>query len=134
MSQDLKCCDSQAAVCGETASLPAAETEFVPNVDIVETDDAVLLTAEMPGVDESSADVTLEKNILTIRGVAKPDAMDGYSLIYSEYETGSFVREFTVSAEIDRAGMQATMKNGVLRVKLPKAKQAVSQKIAITAG
>jgi HSP20 family protein len=134
MFQQQSCYDSELAKCPETAPAVAEEREFVPSVDIVETDDAVLLTADMPGVDENSAAVSLDRNILTIRGTAKPPAFDGYSLAYAEYEDGPFAREFTVSSEVDRSGLQATMKNGVLRVRLPKAHQALAQKVAITAG
>ncbi len=135
MSQELKCCSLQNTQFDTAATANNnCVSDFIPNVNIIETDDAVLLSAEMPGVDESSADVTLENNVLTIRGSVKPATMDGYSLAYSEYECGSFTREFTVSSEVERSGLQATMKNGVLKVRLPKTKQSVVQKVVITAG
>lgn len=107
---------------------------FGPPVDIVESDDAVVLIADMPGVDQSTADVTLDKSILTIRGRVSPTEFEGYSLIYSEYHVGNYERQFTISKEIDPAGIEASVKNGVLRVTLPKTKPAAARKIEISGG
>ena len=110
----------------------SARAVFRPPVDIVETPDAVLLVADLPGVDEAGTEVTLEKNVLTIRGTANPPQYAGFSPIYTEYEFGDFERAFTVSAEIDRERIEATVKDGVLRIRLPKAKQAAARKINVT--
>ena len=107
---------------------------YQPAVDIVETDDAVLLKADLPGVGEESVEVSLDKNVLTIRGSVEVPHFEGYSLVHAEYGIGDYERAFTISSEIDRDRIEASLKNGVLTVKLPKAKQAVARKIAITAG
>lgn len=107
---------------------------LLPRVDIAETEDAVLLTAEMPGVDEAGIDVTVEKNVLTIRGSVQRPQLEGYTLAYSEYEIGDYEREFTLSQEIDREHIEATVKDGVLRLQLPKAKGAGTHKIRVKAG
>lgn len=115
-----------------TAANATQQAVFRPNVNIVETPDAVLLTADVPGADESSVDITLENSILTIRaGVATP-AYEGYALSEPEYGIGPFERSFTVSQNIDRAGIDATVKDGVLRVRLPKVREAVARKIRVT--
>ncbi len=75
---------------------------YVPKVDIYETVDATVLIADMPGVDENSVDITLEKNILTITGAVKPDVYGGRSMAYAEYDVGDYERAFTISDEIDR--------------------------------
>ena len=111
-----------------------ARKVFVPVVDIVETDQALLLISDMPGVDEKGVDVTVEKNILTISGRVESEIPNGYKLSYEEYGVGDYERSFTLPNEIDRDGIQATMKDGILKLTLPKAKQAVAKKVTVAAG
>ena len=106
---------------------------FVPRVDIYETKDSLFLIDDMPGVDEKNVDVELEKNILTITGHVEDAAMKDFTLDYSEYEVGDYERAFTLSDEIDRRKIKATVKNGVLRLDLPKADKVKPKKIAIRA-
>jgi HSP20 family molecular chaperone IbpA len=106
---------------------------YIPSVDIYESKDAVMLVADMPGVDEKSVDITLEKSVLTISGAVDPDAFEGFHLAYSEYGTGDYQRSFTVSDEIDRDKIVATVRNGVLRLTLPKAEKVKAKKIAVRA-
>jgi HSP20 family protein len=108
-----------------------ARRAYVPRVDIYETDNAIVLLTDMPGVDQNSVDITLEKNVLTINGVVNMVAPDNYSLSYAEYETGDYDRSFTISDEIDREKIEATVKNGVLRLYLPKAGPAKTRKITV---
>jgi HSP20 family molecular chaperone IbpA len=107
---------------------------FRPRVDILDMQDAVVLVADLPGVAENGADVTLEKNVLTIRGTVVPPAADGLQDVATEYGIGDFERVFTLTDEIDRSAIEATMRDGVLRVRLPRAKQAASRKISVKAG
>ncbi len=109
-------------------------TVYTPDVDIMERSDNIVVVADMPGVDESSVDVTLEKNVLTIYGKVEPEIPDKHQLAYREYGVGDYQRSFTVSDEIDRDKIQATVKNGVLRLILPKAKTARTTKISVKAG
>jgi HSP20 family molecular chaperone IbpA len=106
---------------------------FVPRVDIYETRDALFLVADMPGVDDKSVDVELEKNILTISGRVENGRVKDYSLVFSEYEIGDYERTFTLSNEIDRVKIRATVKQGVLRLELPKAEKVKPKKISIDA-
>ena len=106
---------------------------FVPRTDIYESNEQLLLLADMPGVSQDSVDITLDRNILTINGHVEPPVFDGYGLAYSEYGVGDYRRVFTLSNEIDREGIQASVKNGVLKLILPKSKSAVSRKIAVQA-
>jgi HSP20 family molecular chaperone IbpA len=111
-----------------------ARKVYVPQVDIVETDQALLLLSDMPGGDESGVDVTVEKNILTIHGNVAGGVPAGYKLSYEEYGVGDYERSFTLPNEIDRDGIQATMKDGVLKLTLPKVKQALAKKVTVVAG
>lgn len=107
-----------------------ARVAFVPRVDIYDASDAIILVADMPGVDEQAVDITLERNVLTINGYVEPCFPENYSLAYAEYRVGDFERSFKVSDEIDQDKIEATLKNGVLRLRLPKA-QPTLRKIAV---
>ncbi|NLI41922.1 MAG: Spore protein SP21 [Syntrophaceae bacterium PtaB.Bin038] len=104
---------------------------FIPPVDIVESKDAILLTADMPGVDEKNVHVTLEKSVLTVLGEIEPVSVKDRKLAYEEYEIGDFERSFTLSDEIDPDRIEATLKNGVLRLVLPKTEAARAKKIPV---
>jgi HSP20 family protein len=104
---------------------------YTPAVDIMERKDDIVLLADMPGVDETSVDITLEKNVLTIYGKVAAEIPGGYTLYLSEYGTGDYQRVFTLTEEVDRDKIQATVKNGVLRLVLPKAEAVKTRKIAV---
>jgi HSP20 family protein len=106
---------------------------FVPRADIYESGETIVILADMPGVTEETVDVTLERNILSIYGKTSRSAMDGFKLLHSDYEQGDFRRVFSLSNEIDREGIVATVKNGVLKLVLPKSKKAVPRKIEVRA-
>jgi HSP20 family molecular chaperone IbpA len=106
---------------------------FVPRVDIYETEKSIVLLADMPGVNENAVDITLEKNILTINGYAERQAPENYEPAYSEYRFGNYKRTFALSDEVDREQIEATVKNGVLRLVMPKAEAARTRKIAVKA-
>jgi len=107
---------------------------FIPRSDIYELDDQIVIVADVPGVDEKSIEITLDKNVLTIDAQVEPVIPQGYSLSLAEYEVGDFQRSFRLSNEIDRAKIQAKVKDGVLRLYLPKAKEALARKISVKAG
>lgn len=117
----------------EGAERTRTSTVYMPRVDIYEQDEHTVLLADMPGVDENSIDITLEKNILTIRGFVD-EPMQGYGLAYSEYGVGDYERTFALSDEVDRNKIEASMKDGVLRLVLPKAEAARTRKIAVRTG
>ena len=106
---------------------------FIPHAEIYETDDALVIVADMPGVDENSVEVSLEKSVLTLKGFVDVKAPANYSLAYAEYEAGDYERSFTLSDEIDRDKIEASLKNGVLHVKLAKAGPAKTRKISVKA-
>jgi HSP20 family molecular chaperone IbpA len=106
---------------------------YSPQVDIIEHKDDITVIADMPGVDEKSVDITLEKNILTIYGKVDSDIPKTHRLSLSEYGIGDYQRVFTLSDEVDRDKIEATVNNGVLRLVMPKAESAKTRKIPITA-
>lgn len=117
----------------ESVEHPQAKRTYVPHADIVETDDNVVIWADMPGVDENSIDITLEKNVLSINGSVEPSRPDNYNLAYAEYEAGNYQRNFTLSDLIDQDNIEAQVKDGVLNLTLPKAAPAQARKIAVQA-
>jgi HSP20 family molecular chaperone IbpA len=108
-----------------------AGTFFSPHTDIHETEHAVIVSMEMPGVDKASIDLRLDKGVLTVKGTVDSAKYASLQPIYSEYNIGNFVRTFTVSPKIDAAAISATVVDGVLTVELPKAKEALARRIAV---
>ena len=122
----------------QEVTTPAEQTipgmVFTPEVDIFETDQAITLLADIPGVKPEKMNIDLRDNILTITGdVDRLQAADE-ELLVMEYETGRYYRQFTLSEVIDQAKIDAKLNLGVLRLRLPKVAKAAPRKIAITAG
>jgi HSP20 family protein len=107
---------------------------YTPAVDIIERKDDILLIADMPGVDENGLDITVDKRDLTIYGKVEAEIPANHTLVSSEYGIGDYQRAFTLSDAVDTEKIQATIKNGVLRLVLPKADAAMARKIPVTAG
>lgn len=109
------------------------EKYFVPAVDIFEDEKKVTVIAEMPGVKNTGVDVSLEDDVLTIRGNREEENFEGRPLL-QEYESGSYLRRFTVAETIDQDNIRAAMTDGLLKVELPKAAPAQPRKIVVQAG
>jgi HSP20 family protein len=118
----------------EELELAQDQPVFTPAADIYEKEDAILVMCDMPGVDEKHIDITLEDNTLTLTGYQDAAVPEGYGLVHRGYLTGIFRRSFTLTSEIDRAGIEARISNGILNISLPKAKESQPRKIAVQAG
>ncbi|HIJ59515.1 MAG TPA: Hsp20/alpha crystallin family protein [Nitrospirae bacterium] len=108
------------------------EKVFLPAVDIIETKNDIVIISDIPGCDENSVDITLEKNILTIHCKIYKNNISDKRFVLNEYEVGDYQRVFTLSNEVDRDKIQAKVKDGVLKVILPKLEQVKSRKINVT--
>ncbi len=106
---------------------------FVPRADIYEVNDQIVIVADVPGVDENSLDIVVEKNVLTINAYVTPVAPEGMAFNFAEYEIGDYTRSFKLPDEIDQEKIEATVKDGVLRLYLPKAVGARTRKISVKA-
>lgn len=106
---------------------------FTPATDIFETADNFMLHVDMPGVSEKDVNVTLENDVLTIRGRVEPEQPANMKPAYREYDVGDYRRVFTLSSEVDRDRIEASVKDGVLRLVLPKAETAKARRIAVRA-
>jgi HSP20 family protein len=107
---------------------------YIPRVDIYEAGENLYLLADMPGTYESGVKITLEKDILTIRADIDESIYGQRKATYTEYGIGDYYRQFTLSDEIDREKIEASMKDGILKIVLPKAEPYKTKKIAIQAG
>jgi len=102
-----------------------------PPVNIVETKDAYLLEAEMPGVNKNGLEITLEGNVLTFVGRRADEALPGAALCYRESKPADFRRMFEIDPGIDTGKIGAKMEQGVLTLTLPKAEKAKPRRIAV---
>jgi len=107
---------------------------YTPRTDIYETKEDLVLVMDVPGADEKSVEIVLEKNVLTVNAFPRFERPEQLSLAYAEYGEGDYQRSFTVSSEIDREHIEAKVTNGVLYLRLPKAPAAKPHKIAVKAG
>jgi HSP20 family protein len=104
---------------------------FLPTADIFETDRALSVVLEMPGVNKENVDVSVENNVLKIDGKIDFSKYEGLRPVYTEYNIGHYTRSFQLSSAIDQNKISAEMKDGVLAVVLPKAEQAQPRRIAV---
>ncbi len=122
----------------QEATTPAEQTleglVFTPEVDIFETEKAITLMADIPGVTPEKLSIDLRDNILTIIGDVDRAGAAGEEPLVVEYETGRYYRQFTLSEVIDQNKIDANLSQGVLRLSLPKVEKATPRKIAIKAG
>jgi len=107
---------------------------FIPRADIYENDDNIVVAVDLPGAAENQIDVTLEKDLLTIKTLVDMKDADGYALSLAEYEVGDYQRSFKLNGEINRDKIEASYRDGVLRLVLPKAEEMKAKKIAIKKG
>ena len=105
---------------------------FSPYTDIHETERAVIVTMEMPGVGKDAIEIQLEKGVLTVKGMIDSTRYESVRPLYTEYNVGNFVRTFSVSPKVDAANISATVADGVLTIELPKAKEALARRIAVS--
>ena len=111
------------------------EGAWTPAVDVSENEATILVRAELPGMKQEDIEVDLQDNVLTIKGEKKKETKeDQENFQRVERSYGSFSRTFTLPANVKPEDIKATFKDGVLEISLPKAEEAKTQKIAITAG
>ena len=102
-----------------------------PAVDVHENAERILLVADLPGLEQSELDITIEKNVLSIRGERKGAAASEGSYHHRERVQGTFTRAFTLPATVDVEAVVAEMKSGVLTITLPKKAEAKPRQIKV---
>lgn len=112
----------------------AEEGEWAPSVDVSETAKDVVVKAEIPGMDPNDIDVSVHADILTLRGERKKEHEEkGEDFHRIERSYGACSRSIRLPAEMDIAKVKATYKDGVLKINLPKTKEAAVKKIEVKA-
>jgi len=106
---------------------------FEPNVNIMETEEAITLVADMQGVDPQNLDIDLRDRVLTLTGEVNPVG-DRLNPVYMEYQMGGYMRRFTVGDAIDQSKISADLNSGVLTLTLPKTEKLRPRKIEVKTG
>ena len=106
--------------------------DFVPATDIFETEQALTVVLEMPGVSKESVEVGVENDVLTITGRIDSSKYEGLQPLYTEYNIGNYSRSFQISSKIEQEGIKAELKDGVMTLVLPKAEKAMPRRISVS--
>lgn len=128
-NQELSVQEKKELTSKEEKTVPARY--YVPNADIYETDEALTVLMEVPGVEKKDININLENDVLRIEGKIDFTKYEGLEPVYAEYNIGHYARAFTLSNKIDPDGISADLGDGVLTLTLRKAKEAMPRKIPI---
>ena len=107
---------------------------MAPAVDIIEDADGITLRADMPGVPRDQLQVQVDGDTLSLGGPVRIELPQGMQPTYAEIRNGAWKRSFTLSRELDAAAIQASMKDGVLELRIPRAEHARPRKVEVRAG
>lgn len=114
----------------EEATIPVRQ--FLPNTDIYETETALTVVLEMPGVEKTNVEVAVEGGVLKVYGRIDFSKYEGLQPLYTEYNIGHYARSFRLSSKIDQTKIEAQMNDGVLSLVLPKVEEAKPRAISVT--
>ena len=113
----------------EETTVPARV--FVPTADIYETQDALTVILEMPGVEKNNINVGVQDGVLNVEGRLDLSKYQGLQPLYTEYNVGHYARSFQLSSKIDQGKIEAALKDGVLSLTLPKVEEAKPRTINV---
>ncbi|MDH3891494.1 MAG: Hsp20/alpha crystallin family protein [candidate division Zixibacteria bacterium] len=120
---------------GSQAHTSTEADEFTPRVNIVETENDVSLTFEVPGLEKGDIKVTVTDGVLTVTGERKSESTeDGQSIVRNEFSFGKFSRSFTLPDNYDAGKVAADYKNGLLEVTLPRKEETKPKEIEVKVG
>lgn len=105
---------------------------FTPYIDIYETEEGLVLTADLPGVTSNTLELQVQDNKLTLFGRVENQIPEGAATLHQEYGVGDFLRSFILSDEVDHERITASINNGVLKVVLPKAPTTRPRRIEVS--
>ena len=128
-SQSLQVQEKKELTPKEEKTVPARY--YVPSADIYETEDALVVVMEVPGVEKKDLDIRLENDVLRVEGRIDFTKYDGLDPLYTEYNVGHYSRAFTLSGKIDQHQISAELEDGVLKLTLKKSKDALPRRITI---
>jgi HSP20 family molecular chaperone IbpA len=113
----------------EEATVPSRV--FLPTTDIYETQDALNVVMEMPGVETNNVELAVEDSVLKVYGRIDFSKYEGLQPVYTEYNIGHYARSFRLSSKIDQNKIKAEMKDGVLSLVLPKVEETKPRVISV---
>jgi HSP20 family molecular chaperone IbpA len=135
MNSELQTTDRQAARPATREDGQRAEQPFVvPPVDVFENESGITLLADLPGVSRERLGVRVDGETLVIEATADTPQPEGMQLLYGEAQYASYRRQFTLSRELDAARIEASLKDGVLRLSVPKLEEAKPRRVEVRAG
>ena len=117
---------------GRTAATP--QSTLFPPVDIVENENGIVLVADLPGVSKERLGVRVDGESLIVEGSAAVPVADGFELVHQEVRHPAYRRSFTLSRELDASKIEASLKDGVLTLRIPKAEAARPRRIEVKVG
>ena len=129
MDQELQVQRKREVATKQESTIPARA--FVPVTDIFETDHALTLKLEMPGVARDRVEVRVENDVLTIEGHIDFGVYENLRPLYTEYNVGNYARTFQLSSKIEQDAISAALKDGVMTLVLPKGARAKPRKIQV---
>ena len=112
-------------------AFPADRALYTPPIDIYETEEGLVLEADLPGVSIETLDLHVQDNKLTLYGRVQSFVPEGAKLVHQEYGEGDFFRSFILSDEVDHERISAKLNHGVLHIVLPRSQQAEPRKIQV---
>ena len=123
-----------AEAAGRPASQQAPQRAVVPPVDVFEDDASITLLADLPGVERDQLHIRVDGDTLVLEATARTGGPDQMELVYGEAQCPAYRRQFTLSRELDAARIEAQLRDGVLRLTIPKAEAARPRRIDVRAG
>ena len=112
-------------------SSPPSQDYYLPAVDALETQDELVLIADMPGVGAADLEVTVEEGILTMHGRVAPGTMDALEAVQREFVRGDYQRQFRIARDFQTDKIEAALKAGVVTVRIPREERSKPRKIPI---
>lgn len=114
-------------------ALRAQSLELTPAADIIETDDGATIYVDLPGVNHDTLDINVDHDVLSIKGGVNLHTPKDLNPTYMDVHAGSFNRQFTLSAELDSSKIDAKLKDGVLKLVIPRSEKHKPRKIEVKA-
>ena len=110
------------------------QPHVVPPVDVYENENAITLLADLPGVTRENLQVRVDGEALVLEATATPGGPENLELVYGEAQVAAYRRQFTLSRELDVSRIEAQLRDGVLRLTIPKAEEAKPRRIQVQVG
>lgn len=131
-NQELKTTSQQASQQQQQGT--ADNRAFVPRVDVLEDETGITLLADLPGVPKEQLEIKVDGDTLLIEGAITPVTPTGLEPVYAEVRVPRYRRAFTLSRELDSTRIDASLKDGVLNLRIPKQEHAQPRRISVQVG